>query len=397
MDAFLEYSALIGSPEIFRKWAALSAIAGALQRRVWTTSFRGTTYPHLYVILVGAAASGKTQASSHAISILAKVESTHIAPNSLSRASMMDALAGAGVTIPRKGEIVVFNSMTIHAEELGVLIPAYDAEIMAHLTQIYDGKPYIEHKRGNDLKLFIEHPQFNLLADCTPSYLAETLPTTAWEQGFMSRCCLIYSGSTPKTPIGVKTRSGNTAGIRTDPTRGTALARDLCTIGKLFGEVLWDDDAGALYETWHMTDGRPWPTHPRLQSYRGRRTVLLAKIALICAVSRRDFQYIIMREDYVRALNIMIEAEHVMPDIFLAMTGGGDAIAMNDTWDWITRETARTGNGVAHAKALAFIAQRIPGHSVARVLELMVDSKMIRQEVNERGQKVYHPADAQLH
>jgi hypothetical protein len=52
IESFLRSTSEHPSPEIFRRWAAISAIAGALQRRVWTITASAPTHPNMYILLV---------------------------------------------------------------------------------------------------------------------------------------------------------------------------------------------------------------------------------------------------------------------------------------------------------------------------------------------------------
>ena len=60
IELFVEQTAETASPPIFRKWAAISAVAGAMERKSWIVT-RGTPlYPNLYIILIGPPGVGKS-------------------------------------------------------------------------------------------------------------------------------------------------------------------------------------------------------------------------------------------------------------------------------------------------------------------------------------------------
>src|SRR6058998_1960543 len=60
IDEFVEYTSHIDSPEIFRRWTAITTIAAVLEQKVWgwTTDY---VYPNMYTFLVGHPGVGKTR------------------------------------------------------------------------------------------------------------------------------------------------------------------------------------------------------------------------------------------------------------------------------------------------------------------------------------------------
>src|SRR6266576_809623 len=182
IDGFLEFTSKKQSSERYRRWAAISTIAAAIERKVWVKTASGNLYPHLFVILVGLPGSGKTVAMNAGVSLFKELitdQGPHLSPTSMSAASMSDALASAVRKILRPTEnpaFVEFNSLFIASRELGVLMPMYDNSFMSTLTDIYDGEEYRQTRRVKSIDFTIQSPQINLLAATTPSYLNKFLP-----------------------------------------------------------------------------------------------------------------------------------------------------------------------------------------------------------------------------
>ena len=65
IDTFMASTEGTYSPRRFRLWSAISTIAGALERRVYTKG-KLTTYPNLFVALAGGSGNGKTVGAMHA-------------------------------------------------------------------------------------------------------------------------------------------------------------------------------------------------------------------------------------------------------------------------------------------------------------------------------------------
>jgi hypothetical protein len=275
IDGFLKYTEGLGSPEIYRRWTAIFTIAAAVERKLWTSTNRGDLFPNLFVFIVGPAAAGKTLAAAHARRMLLKLEDHHIAPSSISRASMIDALHGAARSLVHPQDklesVKSFNSLTIFSTELGVLLPAYENDFMHTLTDIYDNDIYEETRRTKNLEIRMQKPQINLLAATTPSYLNHLIPEGAWDQGFLSRVIMVYHGPVPPQDL----FNGFTAipGLERD------LEIDLKTIGELWGKLKFTAEAANLINDWHKSGGDPKPDHPRLANYNSRRTAHLSSCA----------------------------------------------------------------------------------------------------------------------
>ena len=58
IDSFDKFTSGMPSPDIFRKWGAIAAIGGALERKTWVTTNVGTLYPNLYTVIVAPAGVG---------------------------------------------------------------------------------------------------------------------------------------------------------------------------------------------------------------------------------------------------------------------------------------------------------------------------------------------------
>src|SRR4051812_33732984 len=92
IESFCDYTSGIQSPLIFRKWAAVLTIAAALERKVWARAFSRTLYPNMYCLLVGGPGVGKTESIREVRNLWGILKELKVAPSSVSRASLVDAL-----------------------------------------------------------------------------------------------------------------------------------------------------------------------------------------------------------------------------------------------------------------------------------------------------------------
>lgn len=384
VEGFLASTDGITSPPLFRKWAAISAIAGALERKVWIKSLSAKLYPNMYVVLVAPPGVGKTEVTWRIRSMWENLEEHKIAATSVTKASLIDELADANrrvMTGVPTNPVDTFNSLLLCVNELGVLIPAYENEFMNTLTDLWDCKHYSERKRTSKLEIEITNPQLNFLAGCTPSYLMHVLPEGAWDQGFLSRTMLIYSGDRQLRSLFAETEF--------DTEEWDRLKQQLTDISNLYGEIKFTDEAAKLMDGFHLSDGEPKPDHPKLISYTIRRTVHLLKLCMVACVSRYD-DLIVTVEDFERAFNWLIEAEQNMPDIFKAMSQGGQGKIMEEAWYFIFTTHAKEAKPIQKHRLIAFLQERVPVHNIETTIKMMEEGKMIEKILTSSG-SAYKP------
>lgn len=381
LNSFCELLEGAPSPQLFIKWAGIATLAGAMERRLWTHSYNMNLYPNLFIFLVGSPGGGKTVPIKEAVRPLWKsVPEFFVSPTSMTSASLSDDLNSAKRHIIRPAATppyVEFNSLLIALNELSVMFPSYDAEIMNRFTDLYDCDVYEETRRAKSIKISIPHAQVNIIAATTPSYLNELLPAGAWDQGFISRVIMIFSAEKIVKPL-FEIRNKNLGLFK-------SLSDDLRVIERLYGKFRWEEEAAKAIEAWNGAGGPPTPDHPKLQHYSSRRTAHLLKLCMVCSMSRLGNELLVTIEDYQLALNWLLEAEFYMPDIFRSMVTGGDSAVMDDCFHFIFTSYMRTGKPLPEHKVVHYLSQHVPGHAVMRILENMFRSNMI--EVADRDAK----------
>lgn len=363
------------APPLFVKWGAISAISGALERKVWVYTKRSNLYPNLYVFLVAPPGVGKSEITWRARDHVSKVPEHHVARASITKAALIDNLNESKRVLIRKQEqppVVEFNALTIAVDELGVLLPNYDMEFLNTLTHLYDGRVYDEARRTKDLKIEIKHPYVNLLAGATPAFLKETLPVVAWDQGFMSRVIMVFAGGQEeRSPFDEESTPLETI---------QSLQRNLNRIGSLYGKYKFSHDAKSFIEGWLFNGKQPQPEHPRLMNYATRRLAHLLKLSLISCASSCS-EPVIEKEHCERALEWLIEAESEMPEIFKSMRSGGDSQIIEDTWHHLYTLYMREGKKpIAEFRIVQFLSERAPVHNIVRILEAMERAKMLQRK-----------------
>lgn len=380
---FMEMTASDDTPHLYKQWAAISLIAGALERRVWTVVGHQAgqprkTFPNVYVFLVGAPGVGKYIVESVQELWLAVgkgngLEPFHVAESNLTKASLIDRLAEAArIFLPPKGGPYEYNSLLVAAEEFGVFLPTHDLNFISVLNKIYNNPDsYSERRRhGPATNIQIHQPVLTILAGVQPSWLATVFPDEAWGMGFTSRIMMIYGS----------------AGAPTDPFQ-TGLARSIERIrlvegleklSQLYGEVKWEPEAKAKITDWALSGAPPKPTHSKLEHYCNRRVLHAIKLSIISSVSRTGRAEAIETIDVDRSMAWLLEAEKYMPDAFRAMIGKSDYQIMEDMYNHLVSLYGMAGNKPIHiSRLITFLSLRIPSDKVMKILELAEKSNMI--------------------
>jgi hypothetical protein len=376
-----------GAPEIFSTWAGIATIAAALERKTWVYTRGSNLFPNMYCFLIGLAGSGKTQAikeSARLMRLIQPIIKNHLSPNNVSKASLMDALGDARRDIIQPGKpFIEYNSLYAPINELGVLLPAYDHEMMSALTDIWDGEPYIEKKRHMKNKdgLNIPRPQLNIIGGTTPAWIGGFMPEGAWDEGFISRVIMVYSSQSD--PVDIFTDSSPII------KKQEALVHDLIIIAKLYGQMLFETEAQKQIREWVLARNKPEPEHPRLYSYNARRTAHLLKLSMVATAARSN-DLIITKADYETAYSWMLEAENNMPDIFKSMRTGADTQAIENVWYFVMKQYAKESRPIAEQRIIALLSEQVASHQIMKIVEIMTRSGMILPEI-VRGITCYKP------
>lgn len=289
----------------------------------------------------------------------------HVAPISMTFASLVDSLVKAKRTIIQPPhDPLEYNSMYICANELGTFVHKYDNEMIDGLSAFYDPDPYQQVRRTSDLKIKINSPQLNLICGTTPQNLTEFMPEKAWGQGFTSRLMMIFSDERivgdDFNPITVS--------------HDAALIHDIEIINGLIGQFEVTEEYRKAVNDWRQLGEPPVPNHPKLIHYVTRRRVHLYKLSMVAAIDKSN-QLILTKDDFNRAMGWLLEAESTMIEVFKAGATNADAQAMDEIIHFITINDR--GFGISEQKITRFASDRIPLHSILRVIEIMERSGQI--------------------
>jgi len=324
----------------------------------------GIVYPNLFVMLIGGPGVGKSRTIRPLRALAKELKGFHISPDDMTGASLVDAMVNATRTIDASildnRPAVYFNSLFAMVSDLQSTMHDYNNELVAKMTIFYDCDPFMQARRGIKENASIDSPQLSMLTGTTDSHLIKTLPEGAWEQGFMSRTIMVYSAA--------RAMKDDFFEEKPKPIP-KELEHDLKAIFGLHGQFSADDDFRAAFNSWRREGHKPAPDHQRLKSYCARREIHLLKLAMVSSADRGDSLGMDL-QDFNRAKTWLESAERAMPMVF-EQAVSVDSKLMLEVADSIGSK------GVMEHTFMRRMAGKFPGHAVRRVVELMVDSKMI--------------------
>lgn len=370
------------SPARFRKWAAIHAIGAAVERRVWSKFNINRMYPNLFVFLVGPPGTGKTQAMKPMFHILRKADAVKLAPNDVSKQSLLDAMAENTKVFFEKGLPVDYHYLDLMITELSNFMSEYDGALAGLLTQLFDCEDSNEErKRTTKGSGMIINPGLAMLAGTATKNLGKTISGDLWGQGFMARVLLVHSAEiVPFDPF-VETEY--------DADLERELIEAFARLGEMSGQMTWHDDARAAFVAYKDAHFAPVPTHNKLIEYNTRRWMHAAKLAMIAALS--DERQIIYAEDVHMAVEWLLELEAEIPEIFKDMISGGDGEIMADTHNQLVQFWINNGKRAIPVSFIyRLLSKQVAAHSIERVIQVMENAGMISRMAGTQGADAYY-------
>lgn len=381
IESYLDYVKNQPAPEIFKRWAAMGAIAIALEKRCYVYTADSPVYPNLYIMLVGRPGIGKSQAINPVGDLLNKTGCFNLVPDDLTGSALLDHLASSEMRVRQinnSPENREYHSGGLLVSEMGTLIREHDLSFLSILSNIYDCPPLYRQIRRHSKSdpINITNPQLTMVAGTQPGYLGSVFPPEAWVQGFMSRVIMIHSGEETRPKLFAKTRS------KKDETVSARLVQQLATLAELEGEFIFDEDAAEALEAWYEGRMQPEPTAHRLQGYNARRGIQIQKLCMVIRASRwamgqRGMD--ISLEDYTTAMNLLLQAEEEMPNVFMEMAGKSDIDVLRDLHSWGWRQYIESGRRALYlSEIMNFLTTRVSAWQSQKVWNSALEADYFR-------------------
>lgn len=316
LSAYVEYAGFGEAPQRMHYWSGMSALAGALRRRVWIDQKHFLWHPNLYIILVAPpAVVSKSTTAGIAMQLLKQVPGVKFGPNVVTWPALCTAFAASRDAFEYKERVLLQCALTLESSEFGNLVNPGDREMIDLLVELYDSRTGTFEKvtktSGTDK---IVNPWLNLIACTTPAWIAGNFPEYVISGGFTSRCLFVYAEE--------KERLIAYPDEYAPPdfeAKQALLVADLTHISTaLLGEYVITPEARAWGREWYEHHWKHKPIElddDRFTSYLGRKYTHLNKVAMLIAASRSD-ELLVLPEHYAAAHRAITGLEADMPKVF---------------------------------------------------------------------------------
>src|SRR5690606_20261787 len=143
-----------------------------------------------------------------------------------------------------------YNALNVASPELMVLFPAYDTDMLAKLTDMWDCGPYSESRRKEEHTFSAERTCMTMLAATTETHLLCTFPEQAFSSGFMSRTVMVHS-----SPLQRASLFGEQRPTKTLLELEARMKVDLKIISQLAGEFVFTEEAARKLDAFYTYPG----------------------------------------------------------------------------------------------------------------------------------------------
>jgi Protein of unknown function (DUF3987) len=358
ISGFIELGHTGEAPDHVLFWSGVSAIAGALGRKVWIDELNYKVFPNMYIVIVAPPGIiAKTTTTGLAMDILRKVDGVSFGPNFTTWQALVESFEGAERIVDYgTGESVETNSLTIHSGEMGNLISPDDKQMMDALNTLWDCG-VVDKATKKDGRGKIEYPFLNLIACTTPSWISGSFPPYMIYGGLVSRIVWVYAEYKARliaNPIRLPKEA-----LSANKTLRRYLTDDLNDIGRLEGPFVLSEDAFQWSEEWykeHWSKHKKGKDDSRLGGFHSRKQGHIYKLAMALSASRGDSRVIELVD--------MLRAEREVSALELTLLGIFDRIGKSETAnisDRMVEFIARAGpKGVTPEEAYAHVRSAIP-------------------------------------
>ena len=292
LAAFMDYASYGEAPHHLYFWSGVSAVAGALRRKVWIDQAYFKWHPNFYIVLVAPPGIvSKSTTAGISMNLLRQVPGIRFGPDVVTWPALIGAFAESTEGFEVNGELHIMSALTLESSEFGNLLNPQDKEMVDLLVALWDGKPGKFEKKtkhsGNDS---VENPWINLIACTTPSWIAGNFPEYMIGGGFTSRCVFVYADQKAKFVAYPGLR------VPRDLKQLEAkLVEDLTHISMLAGEMRLTPAALEWGESWyhkHYTVRSANLDDDRFGGYIARKQTHIHKLAMILSVANGDSLWI---------------------------------------------------------------------------------------------------------
>ena len=391
-------------PKPFAQWSALSAVAGAMGRRVWYPMANYDIRSNNFIVLIAPPGRNKsvslilpfTKVFSKLTTPIGTTEDDQnfnsgldqyglrnyplyvvqdrITPEKLAVDMTKITRLDLRLSSPVMDEFYD-SSVTLVTSEFGTFMGRHERYLQMFMTDMWDSKAEYSHKTKTSGEYLIKGPCLNWLACATPEQFVDNLPEDARSQGLLSRILPIYydGDRIPQSLIQERVSDNTVDNLRDD----------LADIAKMYGPMTFDKDAFKIVDEDIKAGIPPEPTDNHLSEYVQRRVSHFIKIAIAVSASRRSTRKI-MLEDWEFTKELMFAAEKQMPKALEGFGMGRTGRIAHDMVTWLNGTLFN--NGRSHMLMKLFkreLLRKVPNPGeLEQTIRAMEDSGYIKVEGN---------------
>jgi len=352
LPAFMDYTTGTEAPRLMHFWCGVSAIAGALRRKVWIDMKRFKWTPTFYIIFVAPpGVISKTTTMDLGMDLLKAVPGIKFGPDVVTWQALVERFAAAQESFQYGDEWLPMSPLTLASGELGNLIDPMNKDMINFYITMWDGRSSFEKgtkTSGNDS---VSAPWINMIGCTTPHWIADNMPAATVGGGFTSRCIFVF-GDKKENFIAYPDEH-----VSTDhEAKRAALIADLEHMAiNLVGEFQITKEARAWGSAWYESlwsqDDRDGMTD-HFNGYRARKQTHLHKLAMVLSVSRSD-SLIIEVEDLILANAMLEQAEKDLDKVF-SRIGRTEESLQAERFIMIVKRHGRIGYAKAYQHVHAY-------------------------------------------
>lgn len=348
LTAYEEYAKDDFLPIRFQTWAAISILAGALERKVWlpyTDKF--TYYPNIYVILLAGPGVGKSASAQPAQKLLNKVkektQAINLISNQITQASFIEKLGqGRSFADPVKpNSTILQNAGYYFTSEAKNGLTNVFGDFIASLTDFYDCPDHWAKSTKKDGEFHLKNVCMNVLACTNFRDLNELVVNDRIGGGFASRMIYVITWKEQQEIKKILWPGDSNDSAYSEYVQ--ALLEDLIEVSKMVGVMKMTEDTKAAWSEWFYDNRKRVQAFPeQIQEILVRMNPNVLKVSMILSASESDSRVIELRH-FEKAVSLVEAAAKDVPRMIEEARANGPN-AGGDSLSLTILKYARNGN-----------------------------------------------------
>jgi len=289
IDDFVNYAHDGFAPKKFYEWSAISAIAGALERKVWLPwDTRFSYYPNLYVLLVANPGIGKSTAMQAAVDIMhdafRKSGKVKFIPTKVTEAKFLTVMSTTTQHFAHGSLMIPHSSGYYYASEASNSLQNLFGDFIAGLTDLYDCPKLWQKGTEGKGVIAIENACVNLLGGSTFQYLNKLVNRESIMGGFASRMIYVIQKENIERSASFQNRA---ISQDEDSKIRAGLVDHISEINQLTGPFYASEDVAGLFEDWFIKNEKERMAleSESMQSLLVRKQTNLLKLSMIMSAA----------------------------------------------------------------------------------------------------------------